>query len=134
MTFKTITFSFLCVFGIFLIKGKKESFKDFSIRKITSDYSPLNVVASNSVIDSILDQPFTYIGKGRQSFVFLSEDKKYVLKFVRQDRLKVPLFSKDPFFSNAISLQKSEKRASWEKSYLLAYEKAKNDLDSFEIA
>lgn len=32
-------------------------------------------------IDSILDQKFTYLGQGKQSYVFESKDKKYVLKF-----------------------------------------------------
>lgn len=39
-------------------------------------------------LDRILDQRFTYLGKGHQTFVFSSEDGEYVLKFFRFKRLK----------------------------------------------
>ena len=46
---------------------------------------------------SILQQPFHYIGKGIQSYVFLSNDGKYVLKFLKCQRLRlVPVFEKIP--------------------------------------
>jgi hypothetical protein len=35
---------------------------------------------------TILSQPFTYLGKGRQFFVFESKDKKWVLKFIKCQR------------------------------------------------
>ncbi len=36
-------------------------------------------------IQAILEQPFSYLAKGKQSFVFLSRDGKYVLKLFRYD-------------------------------------------------
>lgn len=39
-------------------------------------------------LDSILDQTFTYLGKGSQSYVFLSADKKYVIKFFKFRHIK----------------------------------------------
>lgn len=39
-------------------------------------------------IDQILSQKFTYYNKGSQSYVFISEDKKYILKFLKQDKLR----------------------------------------------
>lgn len=41
----------------------------------------------------IFDQKFYYLGKGTQSYAFESEDKKYVIKFFRFDRLYPPLWS-----------------------------------------
>lgn len=40
----------------------------------------------NNLVDSILSQPFRYLGKGCQSYVFASEDGKYVLKFFKYQR------------------------------------------------
>ncbi|NGX37716.1 MAG: hypothetical protein K1000chlam2_00878 [Chlamydiae bacterium] len=37
-------------------------------------------------LDTIFDQPFTYLTKGKQSFVFVSEDQKWVIKLVRLPR------------------------------------------------
>lgn len=39
--------------------------------------------------DRILDQPFKYLAKGRQSFIFESLDGKYVLKFIKCQRINV---------------------------------------------
>lgn len=37
---------------------------------------------------NILQQKFTYLGKGCQSYVFLSEDGQYVLKFIKYQRFQ----------------------------------------------
>ncbi len=37
-------------------------------------------------VSALLDQPFTYLTKGKQSFVFLSADKQWVIKFFRLPR------------------------------------------------
>lgn len=39
---------------------------------------------------SILDQRYTYLNKGHQSFVFASEDGKYVLKLINHSRFSRP--------------------------------------------
>ncbi|WP_052354843.1 hypothetical protein [Candidatus Protochlamydia sp. R18] len=39
-------------------------------------------------IDKILEQSFSYLGEGGQSYVFSSEDQKYVLKFFKFKRFK----------------------------------------------
>lgn len=39
-------------------------------------------------IQDILSQKFTYLGKGCQSYVFQSEDGKYVIKFLKYQRFK----------------------------------------------
>lgn len=45
-------------------------------------------------VEEIVDQPFRYLGRGKQSFVFASEDGKYVLKlFNNSYQRKVSLFS-----------------------------------------
>ena len=47
------------------------------------DIDPLSSTEQRE-IDQILNQKFTYLAKGSQAYAFLSEDKKYVLKFIKQ--------------------------------------------------
>lgn len=39
-------------------------------------------------IQKIVDQPFTFLGKGRTIIAFISQDGKYVLKLIRTNRFK----------------------------------------------
>lgn len=39
-------------------------------------------------VEQILSQPFHYLGKGCQSYVFLSEDGEYVIKFFKYQRFR----------------------------------------------
>ncbi len=43
--------------------------------------------------EAIFQRPFHYIGKGRQCFVFASEDEKYVLKFFNKRYLEMPWYA-----------------------------------------
>lgn len=45
-------------------------------------------------IRALFDKPFTYLAKGKQSYVFLSSDGKYVLKLFRFNRCKAPFGTK----------------------------------------
>lgn len=51
------------------------------------DIAPL-AEAERAQLDHILSQKFTYYSKGSQAFVFLSEDKQYILKFLKQGKLR----------------------------------------------
>lgn len=53
-------------------------------------YGQLQCLFSPEEVQKVLSQPFTYLGKGRQFFVFASQDGKYVLKFVKCQRIKGP--------------------------------------------
>lgn len=62
-------------------------------------------------IDDILNQQFTYLDNGSQTYVFISEDKKHVLKFLKQCKLRpktwlayIPL-SFNPYYKEYLSLQ-----------------------------
>lgn len=46
-------------------------------------------VVSKEEIDSILSQPYSYLDRGAQCYVFGSEDEKYVIKLFRFDRTLV---------------------------------------------
>lgn len=44
--------------------------------------------AERKKFEEILSQPFSYVGKGAQSYVFVSQDKKHVIKFFKFKHLK----------------------------------------------
>lgn len=60
----------------------KELIGDFSRKHL---FEPLleNPIKEDQGIPDFLRQKYTYLGKGNQAFVFLSEDKKHVLKVFR---------------------------------------------------
>jgi len=67
----------------------------FSLDKIHSSHRyshewdlPALSAEEEAVLHQILGQKFTYYSKGSQSYVFLSEDKKYILKFLKQQKLR----------------------------------------------
>jgi len=43
-------------------------------------------------LDPIFNQNYKFLAKGRQSFVFVSSDDKYVIKFFRFHRYRLPIF------------------------------------------
>jgi hypothetical protein len=67
----------------------------FTISNVTSDLSydprwemPVPSPENQKILDKALNQPYTYLGKGCQSYVFESQDGKYVLKFFKYQRFR----------------------------------------------
>lgn len=90
---------FISAFGIYKIGRAWDKRADgFTIEKITSncepeqrwaiDYTPEEIARVNE----ILDQSYTYLGRGFQCYVFVSTDGNYVLKFFRHQRLRMPVY------------------------------------------
>lgn len=82
-------------------------------------------------IHQILNQKFTYFSKGSQSYVFISEDKKYILKFLKQQKLRpkswlslIP-FSWNPYYQEY--LFKKEKTRSTFNALKTAYLELKQE-------
>ncbi|MGE0670705.1 MAG: hypothetical protein AB7H48_11170 [Parachlamydiales bacterium] len=85
---------------------------------ITSSYSspeweiPSSVIDDPKLIDHILNQKFTYFNKGSQAYVYISEDKKYILKFLKQNKLHSNSwlayfpFSFNPWYQKGLLLKK----------------------------
>lgn len=71
-----------------------EVFCHFSLTLITPDSWPQHANAPTNTTESveqcrtILSQPFTYLGQGRQSIIFESKDGSYVIKFIKCNRFK----------------------------------------------
>lgn len=53
--------------------------------------APLSAEAQEQVVE-LMHQPFTYLAKGTQSFVFVSADDRFVLKFFKQMHLRLPWY------------------------------------------
>jgi hypothetical protein len=71
----------------------------FTIANISTDLAqePDHGIAfldSNSLaqVETLLRQPYRYLGKGCQSYVFLSDDGRYVLKFLKYQRFRPSLY------------------------------------------
>ncbi len=90
---RTLLFILLLLIGIW---GYRKLNDNFSIDNITLKIWPKVEKApkNNPEYLKILDQPFRYLGKGRQSFVFESADNQYVLKFIKCQRVNVTDFYK----------------------------------------
>jgi len=93
-TFKIALF-ILCFF--LTARFCKNQTGKFTVLRITSnlDYNPAWEIAPLSAeekdhIQKILHQPYAYLSKGVQSFVFASQDGQYVIKFFRHDHLSAP--------------------------------------------
>lgn len=109
---------------------------DFRIANITfpfSNRSEWDVPPSNfpeqDQRDQILNQTFSYLGKGAQSYAFVSEDGNYVLKFFKFKHLKPSLLARmlpdiPPFdvYLKKVRVRKQKKFNSIFEGYRLAFE------------
>ncbi len=122
-------------------------------RNLTDDFSQDDLILpepKNSVfasmpepenLDSILAQKYTYLGKGKQAFVFASEDKRHVLKLFKPafPPFTYHLFgkpyklglSKLPFaktiFANICNRECAEQKKADFLSYVNSFELLKNE-------
>jgi len=72
--------------------GAKQCTQGFRIAKLNLDFpsNPDWNFEEDPNLPSILSQPYHFLGKGAQSYVFESEDGKYVVKLFRFDRKRDP--------------------------------------------
>lgn len=72
-----------------LPKGTKYLTRGFKLNKLHFEYpyQPQWETDIPMELDSILNQPYAFLGYGAQSYVFESQDREYVVKFFRFDRL-----------------------------------------------
>lgn len=85
-------------------------------------------------VERIFSFPFKYLAKGRQSFVFVSHDDKYVLKLFRyhlvKPRFGLHLFRFMPSWNAYRRYRIKAKRKqfeNWMKSYMIAYKDLKKE-------
>jgi len=80
------------VYGIFVgIRQEGRKNDRFAIHKIASKIPndpAWEVPKESQSLEAIFKQPFFYLGHGLQFYAFESQDKQYVLKFLRHQRLR----------------------------------------------
>jgi hypothetical protein len=64
----------------------------FSLQAISSEMSEVQQEVASEILKD-LDQPYYFLGKGRQSFAFVSLDGKKVLKFFNQKYHQMPWYT-----------------------------------------
>lgn len=67
-----------------------------------------------------LSQPYRYLSRGKQTFAFLSEDQKYVVKFFNQGYHRFPLWS---HWSKKVRCKRRERSRYYLTSYPLAFQR-----------
>jgi len=100
--------------------------KIMSFEKIPSFSLPASSPKSKDVSwHNILNQPFYYLDKGRQSFVFVSKDEKYILKLFNRQRFQIPSWLKKmplPAFLDVYRTKKmAKKHAKLNRFYFHSY-------------
>ena len=136
---KIITLVALALCVIYVKRFCYKQTDGFALSKIQSEL-PYNSSwevsgsAEESQILSLLDQPFHYLAKGAQSYVFASEDGQLVIKFFRIYHLQPPRWMQVLNFPLPLQLLKLNKilakREELEKdfdSYRLAYQEMKEE-------
>ncbi len=113
----------------------------FTVGNIHSDFSfqpqwevrPL-FTEEGQELASAIEQSYFYLGKGCQSYVFLSGDGEYVLKFFKYQRYRLhPWLEYFPSLSAVVEFREQKKRQKWEKldhfvqSWKLAFEHLKEE-------
>lgn len=105
-------------FSVLRIKPKQEFHPQWEI----------DASIEESKFKEIFIQPFDYLGKGAQTYVFASRDGNYVIKFFRHYNKHATPFDFLPF--NGIQKMVAKRARKREKdftSYKLAFEKLKNE-------
>lgn len=94
---------------------------------LPADFQKQPLEPPPAIFKTIVDQPYTYLAKGHQSYVFMSQDQKYVIKFYRfPSHLR-----RFPFLNHPLSSHFSKKR-----QQIMAYnlEKLALSFNSYQIA
>lgn len=88
LLFSLVLASGLCVWAAFRMKG----FSEDSLYVSFPSQKPWKVRSEGSLLEikDLLNQTFSYLGKGRQCLVFEGEDKQTVIKFINQSRFSLP--------------------------------------------
>jgi hypothetical protein len=132
---KSLVVFFVFLSLAFVSKGWQLLTDGFRTDKIVSEvpYNPdWDIDISDNNVDevlNILNQNFYYLDKGCQTYVFESADKKYVLKFIRYHKYRLPfwmrikkLFSKLDMYSRQRLQHREKSFFNSMRSYKLSYD------------
>ncbi len=127
---------FVLVFFIWLAIKRTDGFTTNLItRFINNDKTyEVNITSDIEEIKNILSQKFHYLTRGRECFIFLSDDNKYVLKFFDSNRyhtkMYCPSISLPKFLDNFRNKHYNRRKTKLKfnlSSAKIAYERLKDD-------
>lgn len=123
---KLVIFGAACVGLSIFCRGQTDGFK---ICKISSDL-PFNPEWETpphnlSLAKEALSQPFSYLARGSQAFVFASQDGQYVLKLIRYNHIQPSFWEKMTSPEKCRTLE--EKLSHDFTSYKIAYEELQEE-------
>lgn len=138
MRIRSVTFwlkiATLTAFALLCNRFCHQRTDSFSLLGITSDRpfdarwnTPAPSLEEQSHLEAALAQPYFYLSRGGQAFVFISQDQRYVIKFFKQSLFKAPFWATYlplPFF-----LQRYKDKCVWKKVDKLA-----RDFSSYRTA
>lgn len=117
----SISFSF-CLFLCLLAFQRTGGFRTSAILFTIENDQDWQTKKPSGLVRKVLSQKFSYLGKGRQTFVFASADGKYVLKFFNYHHLYYPAKVNVPLLKN-----KKHRIEGLFSSYKLAFETLKKE-------
>ena len=125
--FVFLLLNFVLSLSFFALK-RTQGFSTYKLYKLRAEIEkPLHY--SEGEIDemrSVFSQPFNYLNKGRQCFVFESKDHKYVLKLLNKNHLYFPKILKKLPFVDSIVKRRNERKKYVLDSFFLAWQKLKD--------
>lgn len=108
------------VIARFLCLHATDGFADWKIQSQLPYSSKWNTDSIS--IQSIIDQPFTYLGHGAQCYAFVSHDEQYVLKFYQHHKASHPLAFLNPLLCkigyNRLSQTLKKRKEKREKDFI----------------
>lgn len=91
----------------------------FSVAAISAPLFSDQILPHSLEVEKALSQPFRYLTKGRQTFVFQSLDGRYVLKFFNQNYLRTPWYAF--LFAEKEKIKRQRRCLFYETSYEIAF-------------
>lgn len=115
--------------GLVLLIGAYDffdsQFRLSNVREHVSEPREMPVSSDEErLLKDILEQPFAYLDRGRQSYVFVSQDGRYVIKFFDLHRYQPGWAT---FFSKSSQARMKRKMERLFRGYELAYERDRDN-------
>lgn len=86
------------------------------------------------LLEKAMDQPYYYLGKGCQAYVFVSQDRQFVIKFFKYQRYRLQKWLEFfPPLPSIVKYREEKKQKKWNKldgfvkSWKIAFEHLKNE-------
>jgi hypothetical protein len=122
MFFRLFTFVVFITFFIVLAYSRSDGFSPFLIQTKSS----MQTFISKEEGISVLNQPFYYLARGRQAYVFESHDKKWVIKFFNQSYFATPFYMR--LFGEKEINKRNLRKKFYETSYQLSFDELDDEI------